>query len=122
MVAKLIDLWCIDMNAALISMMLADAIALTAEAGQTVTIGANTFPAMVSDATLNPTLDAGGLMDQISTTVKIPATAAALAASADMAFGKKLTWAGRIFRITSKPFRKPGSAWVQLTVVDENTR
>jgi hypothetical protein len=116
-----IDIWCINMNSALAAMMLADAQAVTAEAGQTVTINSVAYAAMVSDATLTQTLDAGGLMDNITTTIKIPATTAALAAAAYMALGKKLTWNGRTYRITGKT-TKPGSAWVQLAVVDDDHR
>ena len=121
MAITLIDIWCINMNSALAAMMLADAQAVTAEAGQTVTINAVTYAAMVSDATLSQNLEAGGLLDSITTTVKIPATTAALAATAHMALGKKVTWNGRTFRITGKT-TKPGSAWVQLAVVDDDHR
>ena len=121
MARALIDIWCINMNSALAAMMLADAQAVTAEAGQTVTINAVNYAAMVSDASLSQNLEAGGLLDNISTTVKIPATPAVLAASAYMALGKKLTWNSRTFRITAKT-TKPGSAWVQLAVVDDDAR
>lgn len=110
------------MNSALAAMMLADAQAVAAEAGQTVTINGVSYPAMVADATLSQPLDTGGLMDSITTTIKIPATTAVLAAASAMVIGKKLTWDGRTYRVASKPFRKSGSAWVQLTVTDDDAR
>lgn len=109
------------MDANLSAMMLADAQAIAAEAGQTVTINAVTYPAMVTDATLTQGYEAGGLMDKIETVVKIPATSAVLAAASSMTLGKKVTWDGRIYRITGKT-RKPGGCWVQLNCQDADQR
>jgi hypothetical protein len=107
----------IMMDAILSAMMLADAQAMCAEAGQTVTIGGADFPAMVSDPTLAPTLEAGGLMERISTLVKLPTTPAVLAIKASCQPGKKLTFDGRVYRITAFT-TKPGSAWYQLQCQD----
>jgi len=109
------------MDANLSAMMLADAQAVAAEAGQTVTINAVNYPAMITDATLTQGYEAGGLMDRIETVVKIPATASVLAAAAFMTLGKKVTWDGRIYRITGKT-RKPGGCWVQLNCHDADQR
>jgi hypothetical protein len=105
------------MDADLSAMMLDDALEMCAEAGVTVTIGGTSFPAMVSDPTLTPTLEAGGLMDRISTLVKLPTTPAVLAIKASCQPGKKLTFDGRVFRITAFT-TKPGSAWYQLQCQD----
>jgi hypothetical protein len=105
------------MDADLSAMMLADAQAMCSEAGQTVTINGTAFPAMISDPTLTPTLEAGGFMDRISTLVKIPTTAAVIAIKASCQPGKKLTLDGRVLRITAFT-SKPGSAWYQLQCQD----
>lgn len=109
------------MDANLSAMMLADAQAMSAEAGQTVTINAVNYNCMTSDATLNPSFELGGVMDKIDTVIKLPATAAVLAAASFMTIGKKVTWAGRVYRIVSKT-TKPGSAWVQLSCQDADQR
>ena len=109
------------MDALLAAEMLADAIAISIEAGQVVAINGTTYQCMVSDAQLSETLEQGGLMQKISTTVKVPATSAALATIEDMAIGKKLTYntrAMRISHITTKPY----SAWIQLEVMDADAR
>lgn len=105
------------MDASFAAMKLADAQAMSAEAGQTVTINAVNYACMISDATLSPSFELGGVMDRIDTVIKIPATSAALAAASFMTIGKKVTWAGRVYRIISKT-TKPGSAWVQLGCQD----
>ena len=105
------------MDATLSAMMLADAQAMCAEAGQTVTIAGTAYPAMVSDPTLAPTLEAGGLMERVSTLVKLPTTSAVLAIKASCQPGKKLTFDGRVFRVTAFT-SKPGSAWYQLQCQD----
>lgn len=107
----------IMMDATLSAMMLADAQAMCAEAGQTVTIDGTAFPAMVSDPTLAPTLEAGGLMERVSTLVKLPTTSGVLAIKASCQPGKKLTFDGRVFRVTAFT-SKPGSAWYQLQCQD----
>lgn len=109
------------MDALLAAEMLADAIAISLEAGQVVTINGTTYQCMVSDAQLSETLEQGGLMEKISTTVKVPATSAALAAIEDMAIGKKLTYNTRLMRI-NQITTKPYSAWIQLEVVDADAR
>ena len=105
------------MDANFAAMKLADAQAMSAEAGQTVTINAVNYACMVADATLTPAFELGGVMDRIDTVIKIPATSAALAAASYMANGKKVTWAGRVYRIVAKT-TKPGSGWVQLSCQD----
>jgi hypothetical protein len=105
------------MDASFAAMKLADAVAMSAEAGQTVTINAVSYACMIEDATLSPSLELGGVMDRIDAMVKIPATPAALAAASYMAIGKKLTWDGRTYRIMSKS-TKPGSGWVKLGCQD----
>jgi proline racemase len=105
------------MDATLSAMMLADALAMCAEAGQTVTIAGTAFPAMVSDPTLAPTLEAGGLMERVSTLVKLPTTSGVIAIKASCQPGKKLTFDGRVFRVTAFT-TKPGSAWYQLQCQD----
>ena len=109
------------MDANLISEMLADAQALCAEAGQTVTINSTSFPAMVSDPTFAPTLEDGGLMDRISTLVKLPTTPAVIAIKSLCQPGKKLTFDGRVFRVTAFT-TKPGAAWYQLQCQDADQR
>lgn len=109
------------MDAALSAMMLADALDMCAEAGQTVTISGTSYPAMVSDPTLAPTLEAGGFMEKVSTLVKVPTTPAVLAIKASCQPGKKLTFDGRSYRITAFT-SKPGSAWYQLQCIDADQR
>lgn len=105
------------MDTTLSAMMLADAQAMCTESGQTVTISGTPFEAMVSDPTLAPTLEAGGFMERISTLVKLPTTPAVLAIKASCQPGQKLTFDGRVFRITSFS-TKPGSAWYQMQCQD----
>ena len=109
------------MDALLAAEMLADAIAISLEAGQVVIINGTSYQCMASDAQLSEVLDQGGLMQKISTTIKVPATAGALSALADMEIGKKLTYNSRIMRI-SQITTKPYSAWIQLEVMDADTR
>ena len=109
------------MDANFAAMKLADAQAMSAEAGQTVTINAVNYDCMIADATLSPAFELGGVMDKIDTVIKIPATSAVLAAASFMAIGKKVTWAGRVYRIVSKT-TKPGSGWVQLSCQDADQR
>jgi hypothetical protein len=107
------------MDSSLSAMMLADAQALASEIGQTITVNSVSYQACVSEAVLTQSFESGGLMDKISTMVKIPATSAALAQKAYMAIGKTLTWDSNTYRITGYN-QKPGSAWIQLTVQDSN--
>jgi hypothetical protein len=109
------------MDALLAAEMLADAIAISSEAGQVVIINGTTYQCMVSDAQLSETLEQGGIMQKITTLVKVPATAGALSAQADMQIGKKLTYNSRIMRINQISI-KPYSAWIQLDVIDADTR
>lgn len=105
------------MDANFAAMKLADAQAMSAEAGQTVTINAVNYACMIEDATLSPAFEIGGITDRIDAVIKIPATSAALAAATYMAIGKKVTWDGRVYRIVSKS-TKPGSGWVKLSCQD----
>ena len=107
------------MDSSLSAMMLADAQALASEIGQTITVNSVSYQACVSEAVLTQSFESGGLMDKISTMVKIPATSSALAQKAYMAIGKTLTWDSNTYRITGYN-QKPGSAWIQLTVQDSN--
>jgi len=110
-----------SMDSNLAAMWLADAQAICAEAGQTVSINGTNYAAMLSDPTLTPSLEAGGLMDKITTLVKVPATTAALAAKSHMQPGKRLTHDGRIYRVIAFTY-KPGSAWLQMQCQDADQR
>lgn len=109
------------MDSNLTAAWLADAQAICAEVGQTVTINNVSYAAMLSDPTLTPSLEAGGLMDKITTLVKVPATTAALAAKSHMQPGKRLTFDGRGYRVTAFTYR-PGSAWLQMQCQDADQR
>ena len=109
------------MNEDLSAMMLADAQAVVAEIGQNVIINSVTYAATVSEAVLTQSFESGGLMDKISTLVKIPATTSALAQKSYMAIGKTLTWDNNLYRVTGFN-HKPGSAWIQLSVQDAQER
>jgi hypothetical protein len=109
------------MDANLAAEMLADAQAICAESGQSVVIQGVTYSAMVSDPTVTPQLVEGGLMEQVSILVKVPATPAATAAKAGFQPGKKLTFDGRTYRVTALT-SKPGSAWYQLQCQDADQR
>lgn len=110
-----------SMDSNLAAMWLADAQAICAEAGQTVTINSVSYAAMASDPTLTPSLEQGGLMDKITTLIKVPATTAALAAKSHMQPGKRLTFDARPYRVTAFTY-KPGSAWLQMQCQDADQR
>jgi len=110
-----------SMDARFAAMMLADAQAMCAEAGQTVTINATDYPAMVSDPTLSPSYEAGGLMDKVSTLIQVPATSAAVAAKSHMQPGKRLTFDGRAYRVTAFT-HKPGDGFLQMQCQDADQR
>jgi len=104
------------------AMFLADALAIADEIGLPVIINGTTYQCSVADATLTQSLESGGLMDQISTLVKIPATTSNLTKrNTDFAIGKTCTWESNVYRITGTTY-KTGSAWIQLTVRDVNQR
>ena len=104
------------------AMFLADALDIVDEIGLPVIINGTTYQCSVSDATLTQSLESGGLMDQISTLVKIPATVSNLTKrNTDFAIGKTCTWENNVYRITGTTY-KTGSAWIQLTVRDVNQR
>lgn len=110
------------MDADLIAMMLADALKIVDEIGLPVVINGLTYQCSVSDAVLTQSLESGGLMDQISTLIKIPATTANLIKrTTDFAIGKTATWESNVYRITGTSW-KTGSAWIQITVRDVNQR
>ena len=104
------------------AMFLADALDIVDEIGLPVIINGTTYQCSVSDATLTQSLESGGLMDQISTLIKIPATVSNLTKrNTDFAIGKTATWENNVYRITGTTY-KTGSAWIQLTVRDVNQR
>jgi hypothetical protein len=104
------------------AMFLADALAIADEIGLPVIINGTTYQCSVADATLTQSLESGGLMDQISTLVKIPATTSNLTKrNTDFAIGKTCTWESNVYRITGTTY-KTGSAWIQITVRDVNQR
>jgi hypothetical protein len=104
------------------AMFLADALAIADEIGLPVIINGTTYQCSVADATLTQSLESGGLMDQISTLVKIPATVSNLTKrNTDFAIGKTCTWESNVYRITGTTY-KTGSAWIQITVRDVNQR
>jgi hypothetical protein len=110
------------MDADLNAMMLADALDIVDEIGLPVVINGTTYQCSVSDAVLTQSLESGGLMDQISTLIKIPATTSNLTKrNTDFAIGKTATWESNVYRITGTSW-KTGSAWIQLTVRDVNQR
>jgi hypothetical protein len=110
------------MDANLNAMMLADALDIVDEIGLPVIINGTTYQCSVADATLTQSLESGGLMDQISTLIKIPATTSNLTKrNTDFAIGKTATWESNVYRITGTTY-KTGSAWIQLTVRDVNER
>jgi len=103
-------------------MFLADALAIADEIGLPVIINGTTYQCSVADATLTQSLESGGLMDQISTLVKIPATVSNLTKrNTDFAIGKTCTWESNVYRITGTTY-KTGSAWIQISVRDVNQR
>jgi hypothetical protein len=104
------------------AMFLADALDIVDEIGLPVVINGTTYQCSVSDAVLTQSLESGGLMDQISTLIKIPATASNLTKrNTDFAIGKTATWESNVYRITGTSY-KTGSAWIQLTVRDVQQR
>jgi len=104
------------------AMFLADALDIVDEIGLPVIINGTTYQCSVSDATLTQSLESGGLMDQISTLVKIPATVSNLTKrNTDFAIGKTCTWESNVYRITGTTY-KTGSAWIQIIVRDVNQR
>ena len=104
------------------AMFLADALAIADEIGLPVIINGTTYQCSVADATLTQSLESGGLMDQISTLVKIPATVSNLTKrNTDFAIGKTCTWESNVYRITGTTY-KTGSAWIQISVRDVNQR
>jgi len=104
------------------AMFLADALDIVDEIGLPVIINGTTYQCSVSDATLTQSLESGGLMDQISTLIKIPATTSNLTKrNTDFAIGKTCTWENNVYRITGTTY-KTGSAWIQITVRDVNQR
>lgn len=105
------------MDSALSAAWLADAQAIVQEIGQTVTINGTDYLAAVGEPTLTQSFAAGGLSDTISVVIKVPATAAALAAKAHMQVGKTLTFDGRSLRVVGFS-HKPGTAWLQMTTQD----
>jgi len=110
------------MDADLNAMMLADALDIVDEIGLPVIINGTTYQCSVSDAVLTQSLESGGLMDQISTLIKIPATTSNLTKrTTDFAIGKTATWESNVYRITGTSW-KTGSAWIQLTVRDVQQR
>jgi hypothetical protein len=110
------------MDESLNEMFLADALAIVDEIGLPVVINGTTYQCSVSDATLTQSFESGGLMDQISTLIKIPATTSNLTKrNTDFAIGKTATWENNVYRVTGTTY-KTGSAWIQLTVRDVNQR
>ena len=104
------------------AMFLADALDIVDEIGLPVIINGTTYQCSVSDATLTQSFENGGLMDQISTLIKIPATTANLTKrNTDFAIGKTCTWESNVYRITGTTY-KTGSAWIQISVRDVNQR
>jgi len=104
------------------AMFLADALAIADEIGLPVIINGTTYQCSVADATLTQSLESGGLMDQISNLIKIPATVSNLTKrNTDFAIGKTCTWENNVYRITGTTY-KTGSAWIQITVRDVNQR
>ena len=104
------------------AMFLADALDIVDEIGLPVIINGTTYQCSVSDAVLTQSLESGGLMDQISTLIKIPATTSNLTKrNTDFAIGKTATSESNVYRITGTSY-KSGSAWIQLTVRDVNQR
>lgn len=103
-------------------MFLQDALDIVDEIGLPVVINGTTYNCSVSDATLTQSFENGGLMDRISTIIKIPATASNLTKrTTDFAIGKTATWESNVYRIIGTSY-KTGSAWIQLTAQDVNQR
>ena len=111
----------LEMDANLAAMMLADAQANCAEIGQTVVISGVSYTAAVGQATLQEQLQAGGLMEQVSISVSLPATSALLAASSSYQIGKTLTYNGRTYRVASIS-HNPGDPCLTLQVQDADQR
>ena len=109
------------MDNTLAALMLTDAQAMCAEVGQTVTIQGTAYAAMVSDPTVQPRLESGGFMERVSTLVKLPTTPAIIAIKSSCQPGSKLTFDGRVYRVTAFT-TKPGSAWYQLQCQDADQR
>lgn len=95
-------------------------------------VTAEVFRVMVSDPSMQQTLDAGGFVNQTSFNLKVVATSTAWTtangdvggstgslsggvAISPLAIGKKVTAANLGLRIVASLY-KPGSAWVILTV------
>jgi hypothetical protein len=102
-------------------MMLADAVLNCAEIGQTVVINGVSYNAAVGQASLQEQLQAGGIMEQVSISVSLPATTALLAASSHYQIGKTLTYNGRTYRVSSISYN-PGDPYLTLQVQDADQR
>lgn len=119
----------------LYSEFLPDSKEILSDFGISATVGAGSYLVMVSDPTVNPTLEAGGFVERLSWTVRFAAatgswtasdgrvggSAATLSTGAPVSalnVGKKLTVNGKAVRITAQSY-KAGSSWITLTVVDD---
>lgn len=109
------------MDANLAAMMLADAVLNCAEVGQTVVINSVSYTAAVGQPTLQEQLQAGGIMEQVTVSVSLPATSALLAASSHYQIGKTLTYNGRTYRVVSLSYN-PGDPYLTLQVQDSDQR
>lgn len=110
------------MDANLNAMFLQDALDIVDEIGLPVVINNVTYQCSVSDAMLTQSFENGGLMDKISTLIKIPATTGNLTKrTTDFAIGKTATWENNVYRIIGSSW-KSGSAWIQISVQDVNQR
>ena len=98
--------------------------------------GAITFRCLISDPAVTTALEAGGYIERVQYSVRLPAvtaswslpdgstgSSAALLSGgvpiASLAQGKKIVAGGKIVRITTQTY-KPGSSWITLVVIDDN--
>ena len=98
--------------------------------------GAITFMCLISDPAVSTVLEAGGYCEQTQYNVRLPAVTASWSLTdgstgssagllsggspiASLGQGKKIVAGGKAVRITTQTY-KPGSAWITLTVIDDN--
>ena len=98
--------------------------------------GAITFLCMITDPVLTSVLEAGGYCEKYQFSVKVCASESAWTAEdgrtgastgllvsgsphSSLGIGKKIIAGGKTVRVNSLTY-KPGSAWVQLQVQDDN--
>jgi len=114
----------------------ADAKEILSEVGRPALVAGNQFLVMLSDPLVAPVLEAGGYIEKKGWTVRFAAATGPWTASdgrvggqvatlasgvpiASLSEGKKLTVNGQTVRIVTQS-HKQDSAWITVTVIDDN--